>query len=350
MTRNERTRARAREPLGKLVLTLGATLCTTLALGLTSAVAAGPNVPYDLPVSLPSSATGPPVDAAAPYTPAVLNVLAQLEASPMTPAKIQNVDTLLHDGANTNCHNVGPVGGPVGNDASGSPTATTLAGNLTALFTNVDPTHITVASATGLAVGQTLYVDAGVNADSGVISAISGTTITFAAPLAHVHGYGVPVTNDAAYSGAGQTFHNIKVASVTGFTAGQTIWIDNMSNAEQVTIANVGTAGAGGTGLDLTGPITKVHPTGAAVFTTFTTPSITKICWTDAQGVLNTSGHNARGSTGPMTLMGLGATLRPRPRNAWGQTEGTGESRVHGDRPVRPADRPRPAARTGAAT
>ena len=322
MTRNERTRARAREPLGKLVLTLGATLCTTLALGLTSAVAAGPNVPYDLPVSLPSSATGPPVDAAAPYTPAVLNVLAQLEASPMTPAKIQNVDTLLHDGANTNCHNVGPVGGPVGNDASGSPTATTLAGNLTALFTNVDPTHITVASATGLAVGQTLYVDAGVNADSGVISAISGTTITFAAPLAHVHGYGVPVTNDAAYSGAGQTFHNIKVTSVTGFTAGQTIWIDNMSNAEQVTIANVGTPGAGGTGLDLTGPITKVHPTGAAVFTTFTTPSVTKICWTDAQGVLNTSGNNARGSTGPMTLMGLGASFDRGLANAWGQTEG----------------------------
>ncbi|HEU5213852.1 MAG TPA: glycoside hydrolase family 3 C-terminal domain-containing protein [Gaiellaceae bacterium] len=285
-------------------------------------MAAAPNAPYDLPVSLPAPETAPPVDAAAPYTPTVLSVLAQLETSPFTLAKIQNVDTLLHDGANANCHNVGPVGGPVGNDPSGSPTATTLAGNLTALFTNPDATHITVASATGLAVGQTLYVDTGTNADAGVISAISGTTITFSAPLAHTHAYGVPVTNDAAYSGAGQTFHNIKVASVTGFTAGETIWIDNMSNAEQVTIAAVGTAGASGSGLDLTGPITKVHPTGAAVFATFTTPSVTKICWTDAQGVLNTSGNNARGSTAPMTLMGLGATFDRTLANAWGQAEG----------------------------
>jgi beta-glucosidase len=322
MARNDRTCRGAREPLGRLVLALGAMLFTGLALGLTSAVAAGPNVPYDLPVTLPSPETSPPVDASAPYTPAVLSILAQIEASPTTLAKIQNADTLLHDGVNTNCHNVGPVGGPVGNDASGNPTATTLAGNLTALFANPDPTHITVASATGLAVGQTLYIDTGANADSGVISAIAGTTITFAAPLAHTHAYGVPVTNDAAYSGAGQTFHNIKVASVAGFSAGETIWIDNMSNAEQVTIASVGTEGASGTGLDLTGPITKVHPTGAAVFVTFTTPSVTKICWTDAQGVLNTSGPNARGSTGPMTLMGLGATFDRTLGNAWGQTEG----------------------------
>ena len=254
MTRHERPAERAGVPLRRLALGTVAAVSIALVLGLTSAVAAGPNVPYDLPVAVPSAAaTAPPVDASAPYTPAVLSIIAQLEAPPMTLAKIQNVDTLLHDGANTNCHNVGPVGGPVGNDGAGNPTATTLAGNLTALFTNLDSTHITVASATGLAVGQTLYVDTGANADSGVISAISGTAITFASPLAHTHGYGVPVTNDAAYSGAGQTFHNVKVTSVAGFTVGQTIWIDATSDAEQVTIAAVGTAGSGGTGLDLTG-------------------------------------------------------------------------------------------------
>ena len=58
-----------------------------------------------------------------------------------------------------------------------------------------------------------------------------------------------------------------------------------------------------------------------------TTPSIAPICWTDAQGVLNTSGPNARGSTGPMTLMGLGSTFDRALGNAWGQTEGT-ESRA----------------------
>src|SRR6185295_7907698 len=94
-----------------------------------------------------------------------------------------------------------------------------------------------------------------------------------------------------------------KVTSVTPFSAGQTIWLDATSDAEQVTIANVGTAGAAGTGLDLTAPVTKAH------------------------GVLNTSGPNARGSTGPMTLMGLAATFDRRVANAWGQTEGA-ESRA----------------------
>ena len=43
--------------------------------------------------------------------------------------------------------------------------------------------------------------------------------------------------------------------------------------------------------------------------------------------MLNTSGPNARGSTGPMTLMGLGATFDRSLGNAWGQTEGA-ESRA----------------------
>src|SRR4051812_146616 len=58
-----------------------------------------------------------------------------------------------------------------------------------------------------------------------------------------------------------------------------------------------------------------------------TSPSIAPICWTDAQGVLNTSGPNARGSTAPMTLMGLASSFDLGLANAWGQTEGT-ESRA----------------------
>ena len=43
--------------------------------------------------------------------------------------------------------------------------------------------------------------------------------------------------------------------------------------------------------------------------------------------MLNTSGPNARGSTGPMTLMGLGASFDRALGNVWGQTEGA-ESRA----------------------
>ena len=152
------------------------TALTALALGLgVSAASTGvpSNVPYDLSAPLPAETSSPPVDAAAPYTPAVLSLIAQLEPSnPPTPAQLANADALLHDGPSPSCHNVGPVSAPTG-----------------------------------------------------------------------------------------------------------------------------------------------------------TTPSIQQICWTDAQGVLNTSGNNARGSTGPTTLMSLGATFDRALGNAWGQTEGS-ESRA----------------------
>jgi len=46
---------------------------------LSSASADAP--PYSMPVSLPAPAAAPTLDAAAPYTPAVLNLIAQLEPS-----------------------------------------------------------------------------------------------------------------------------------------------------------------------------------------------------------------------------------------------------------------------------
>lgn len=153
------------------------TAAAALSIGLGVSGAAPPstpaNVPYDLTAPLPAAKDSPSVDASAPYTPAVLSLIAQLEPSnPPTQAQLANADALLHDGPSPSCHNVGPVSAPTG-----------------------------------------------------------------------------------------------------------------------------------------------------------TTPSIQQICWTDAQGVLNTSGNNARGSTGPTTLMALGATFDRSLGNAWGQTEGN-ESRA----------------------
>src|SRR4051812_3814434 len=143
------------------------------------AVVGGPSAasaevpPYSLPVTLPGAKQSPAVDANAPYTTVVLDLIHQLEpSSPPTRDQLANASKLLHDGPNGSCHNVGPVSAPTG-----------------------------------------------------------------------------------------------------------------------------------------------------------TNPSIAPICWTDAQGVLNTSGPNARGSTGPMTLMGLASSFDLGLANAWGQTEGT-ESRA----------------------
>jgi len=303
-----------------------------IALGLTSAVAAGSTVPYALPVALPASTTSPAVDAAAPYTPAVLSLIAQLEAPPLTLAKIQNASTLLHDGTNATCRAVGPVGWPVGLDAAGNPTATTLAGNVTTLSSQPDATHIVVASATGLnTAGQTIYVGAGTTAEAVTVASASGTTITLNAPgLTNTHAAGESVTNDPALSGAGATFPVIKVASVTGFTAGESIWVGNTSNAEHVTISSVGTAGATGTGITLTAGLANIHATNENVYVTLTTPSITKLCWADAQGINPTGGPSGPGggapngqtlTTSPNEILGDASTFDRHLMNVWGQTE-----------------------------
>ncbi len=153
--------------------------CLALATCAMAAVVALPSAasaevpPYSLPVTLPGAKQSPPVDANAPYTPVVMDLIHQLEpSSPPTRDELANASQLLHDGPNGSCHNVGPVSAPTG-----------------------------------------------------------------------------------------------------------------------------------------------------------TNPSIAPICWTDAQGVLNTSGPNARGSTAPMTLMGLASSFDLGLANAWGQTEGL-ESRA----------------------
>jgi hypothetical protein len=71
-------------------------------------------------------------------------------------------------------------------------------------------------------------------------------------------------TTLAAAAGIGDT--NIKVASVTSFVAGMAITIDSGSNAEPATIMTVGTAGATGSGITLTGPLAKNHASGVTMY------------------------------------------------------------------------------------
>jgi beta-glucosidase len=70
-------------------------------------------------VRLPATATSPSVAAAAPYTPAVLNLIAQLEPSnPPTEAQLANASILFHGGTNATCNNVGPTAAPSGTTPS----------------------------------------------------------------------------------------------------------------------------------------------------------------------------------------------------------------------------------------
>ena len=71
-------------------------------------------------------------------------------------------------------------------------------------------------------------------------------------------------TTLAAAASIGAT--NIKVGSVTGFVAGMAITIDTGANAEPATIMTVGTAGATGTGITLTGPLANNHASGVPMY------------------------------------------------------------------------------------
>src|SRR5436309_7984028 len=71
-------------------------------------------------------------------------------------------------------------------------------------------------------------------------------------------------TTLAAAASIGAT--NIKVGSVTGFVAGMAITIDTGANAEPATIMRVGTAGATGTGITLTGPLANNNASGVSMY------------------------------------------------------------------------------------
>jgi hypothetical protein len=71
----------------------------------------------------------------------------------------------------------------------------------------------------------------------------------------------IAITSLAATANAGDT--NIKVGSVAAMAPGQQLTIDK---TETTTIASVGTAGANGTGVTLTGALTAPHASGAPVY------------------------------------------------------------------------------------
>lgn len=80
-------------------------------------------------------------------------------------------------------------------------------------------------------------------------------------------------TTLAAASSAGDS--NVKVASVSGLSAGQSVVIDSGGNEESSTIVSVGTAGAAGTGVTLAPPLSIAHASGVTVMAAGPAPGTT---------------------------------------------------------------------------
>jgi hypothetical protein len=75
--------------------------------------------------------------------------------------------------------------------------------------------------------------------------------------------YGIAPWNTNIAEPAGPT--TLRVASVAGFTPGDTISIGSGTGQETKVVQSVGTAGANGSGLTLTTPLSTIHATGSAV-------------------------------------------------------------------------------------
>ena len=142
-----------------------------------------------------------------------------------------------------------------------------------ALYSDLDQ-HSLEGSIDGLADGQTYYVKSVSSSDDTIeLKATHGGIDAITLNGLHrpgTHGIGfvevdldLPSATLAAAAAAGAT--TIKVNSTAGLVAGHTIVVDVGGNREARTIKTVGTAGAGGTGVELTAALSQPHLLGAVV-------------------------------------------------------------------------------------
>jgi hypothetical protein len=85
----------------------------------------------------------------------------------------------------------------------------------------------------------------------------------------------IAITSLSAATLVGDT--TIKVGSVAAMAPGQVLTIDTGAATETATIASVGTAGATGTGVTLTAPLTIAHASGARVYGVDPTGDMTRV-------------------------------------------------------------------------
>src|SRR4051794_866859 len=190
-------------------------------------------------------------------------------------------------------------------DTSGNISRGTANGTTLNQASAVGATGVRLSSTTNRTVGETIYIDTGAGAEAATIAAIPSPApaspapnVTLAAPLANAHAANAAVAStyntitsqidtngpiaiwgtspttlqpNNATAGApaakvGDT--GIRLASVTGRAAGDTLQLDRGANAEIVKIASVDTTNpaAPAPNVTLTSALTKNHLSGSAVY------------------------------------------------------------------------------------
>ena len=97
-----------------------------------------------------------------------------------------------------------------------------------------------VSIVAGYAVGQPLLIDSGANAEQATVSAV-GTAGGSTTIPSNSTSLAVTSTTTTGPSAAGDS--SVNVASLAGFSAGQTVGLDSGASAETATIASTATTG-----------------------------------------------------------------------------------------------------------
>jgi hypothetical protein len=160
-------------------------------------------------------------------------------------------------------------GGLVG---SGDYSAAGTAATLLQLPTAAGATQIFVGSAANLGVGTQIAIDETTGNTENAVVQTAGTGLRGGTSLAAASAIGdtnIKVvgqsTTSSAATLAGAT--NIKFASATNILANTQLTIGTGATAETVTITNVGTTGSAGTGLTVTPALSQAHASGSAILT-----------------------------------------------------------------------------------
>jgi beta-glucosidase len=116
------TRGTAAEAYAASIMRPGRICVCSLAMLLCAAPALADRLPYRPLTGLPHTVSSPPFASAAPYTPLVKSLIAQLEpTNPPTPAELLNADELLHGTSSSLCTTVGYNVAPSGTNPAISP-------------------------------------------------------------------------------------------------------------------------------------------------------------------------------------------------------------------------------------
>ena len=171
---------------------------------------------------------------------------------------------------------------------------------------DIGATNVKLAGVTNLYPGDTIDVGAGAGMESRTVTAVgtaAGPATTLAAPAA-AGDTDIKVTSVGSACNAGGS-----CTGTTSFVIGQPLLIDTGAGQQAVTVTQVGTAGATGTGVTFTPALSAAHAAGTSL-----RDAGTGVTVTPALRLRHTDGVAVTSVPGPTYVLGFAANLAGLPK------------------------------------